>query len=84
MTDHHDYQDAIEAVKHAEVALYEAQTNANPEERQDAIVQLKIARDKVLEAQKNIGPDDDEHQHRLGQAMEQLDHLEAAEQALNN
>lgn len=78
------YEEAIKAVEAAESAVYEAQSNANPEQRQEAFLQLQTARILVKEAQETIDQSEQESYHRLEQALLQLHHLEEAHQSLRN
>lgn len=77
------YEEAIKSVHHAEISVFEAQANGNVEEKQEALMQLQIARKKVMEAMKQADSSDETTRHRLELALQQLHHLEEAEQALD-
>lgn len=78
------FEESLKAVYDAEKAVYEAQSNPNGEEQQEAFMQLRKARDKVTAVQMQLDGENKEGHHRLHQALEQLHHLEEAEQALED
>jgi hypothetical protein len=82
MPNNQGFEESLKAVHDAEQAVYEAQTNSNVKERQEAFIQLKVAMDKVNDVQRQLGNNNQKTQHRLHQAVEQLEHLENAVQAL--
>jgi hypothetical protein len=84
MSKEQSFEESLKAVHHAEEAVYESQSNSDVKERQEASIQLQIARDKVQEARMQLDKKDTDGQHRLQQALEQLRHLEEAEQALED
>lgn len=84
MSNNHSFEESLKAVHDAEQAVYEAQANSNVKERQEAMIQLRLARDKVNLAHKQFDNNNQEDQHRLHQAMEQLEHLENAVDAIEN
>ncbi|KAA0550203.1 hypothetical protein FZW96_02375 [Bacillus sp. BGMRC 2118] len=75
-------EEALNALHHAEEAVYHAQSDSQQEFRQEAFQQLLIANEKIEGAYlQNPTP---EQEKRLHQAKEHLRHLTEAHQALEN